>query len=594
MTNYFKYTNGEAFLLNGQDYKGFFHVKDGYGYTKKIHSDLSEKLTPKKNFLSNFYLKKLEFDNQLQFIEQITPNFSNTFDIINKNELTKLFESIDYNNLVIFKSLVIQRPEIINFDENNCHYYGLSSSPVDMRNDDTMITKNVISQIDPYEYSPEWEFMNNITHGSLFVSSDESFKYLCTTGLRLFIVKGSVEVGSFLTYEEIKLADFEEVYNIHYDQPNGRISIVVNNEIRIYRAKNFIECDELILIDIINLGDIESNILTWGLQKEFSQTFGRFRSRFYNDDSNNSEDLRFGNNLRIVNNLDQINIYNKYSNTKINALSNKKYNINNILSVSIRTDDDLIGILHQNDSKYYLSFFDPYNIDTTFKTHEISNLSDSKKYNIYFSDVDSNILHINTENQHQIRFISNPTHAPGQMKNFNLKYPDALIFGDAFEKFRDSITKWNTSTLSSNNYKNIGVSIFTVKNRRYILLNNSGRLYYLKQSLSDMYLKSFPIDATKEYEQISCGDNSFGLSFNKNIERILKDTLTLYTKSNNSFIFEKNDTILSKIKEINYSIENLYFNGNESVNIITTQRILSLINDIQEDLKCKCRFTCTA
>ena len=85
MITYFKYTNGESFTSNGIDYSGFFNVDNGIAYTGKTKDQFSEELTSKNNFSSEFYLRKLEFDNQFDSIQRITPYFTNAFDVLNKN-----------------------------------------------------------------------------------------------------------------------------------------------------------------------------------------------------------------------------------------------------------------------------------------------------------------------------------------------------------------------------------------------------------------------------------------------------------------------------------------------------------------------------
>ena len=60
--------------------------------------------------------------------------------------------------------------------------------------------------------------------------------------------------------------------------------------------------------------------------------------------------------------------------------------------------------------------------------------------------------------------------------------------------------------------------------------------------------------------------------------------LNLYTKSTNYYVIEKNDVIFNKLGEITYEIDNLYLNGNETINILTINRILNLVNNLQKKL----------
>lgn len=584
MRSYFKYTNGEAFTLNGVDYSGFFNIgDDGNVYTGKTTTSTSELLTPKSSFISDFYLNKMEFDNQYNSIEDVFPAYANVLDILNKEEMDKIFSTINKNNLLVFKSLVINNPTIIDFDNNGCHYYGLSSTPIDMRADDVMIGKNVVSHIDPFEYSPEWEFLENIKHGCFLVKSDQTFKYLCTTGENLIILKGSFDDNTYIEYTIENLEMPKEVLQIHYDEYENKILIIINDEILIYDAINFIECDNLILIDSIKLESVTSEILTWGTKKEYSNLIGKWSRKFYNINPNLTEFMKFGNNYRTTLEGSLLYIWNKYSNDVISTINLEELGITDILDFQIRTIDDYIAILHENNG-FNISFLDSLDVENTFKNYKIEEFDESENYRVVFSDFDSNVIFLNSKAQTQTRLISNPIYPVGQMREKTLKYPRGYKWGDTYQKFGNSVIKWNTNTLNSNFYTNYHFNSTTKSNINYILLHNSGRLYPLKQNISNVYQSAIDIATEKYFKGITCSDTSFGLFFNKNISSILKDILNLYTKSINSYIIEKNDVFLKKIEEITYETNNLYLNGNETINILSINRILNLINNLQKKL----------
>ena len=94
--SYYKYTNGEAFTLDGTPYVGFFHVNDsGEAFSEKVSTSDSVSLTPNDTFISDFYLKRLEFDNTRGDLDNISYNSINYFDILNKNELNKILDSLN-------------------------------------------------------------------------------------------------------------------------------------------------------------------------------------------------------------------------------------------------------------------------------------------------------------------------------------------------------------------------------------------------------------------------------------------------------------------------------------------------------------------
>lgn len=584
MISYFKFSNGEAFTLNDVDYTGFFNIEGGIAYTERNKSVTSEQLTPKNTFISDFYLNKMEFDNQFNSITGASNINANVFDVLNKVEMERLLSIINQNNLIVFKSLVINNPQIINFTENDSHYYGLSSTPIDIRPDDLMLGKKNISHIDPFRYSTEWMFLEKIKYGALFVKSDQTFKYLCSTGFELYTLKGSFTDESYIEYSVQELEIPKEIYGIDYDEFENKITIITLGELLVYDSINFIECDTLVLVDSVKLGDVDSEILTWGIQTEYNNLIGVWDRRFYNIADFSTEFIRFGKNYRITVDDGDLIFKNKYSTEKIMGINLNSLNIEQILDVDIRVVDDCVLILHKKSDKFHITFFDPLDIDVSLMDWEIFEFDESNNYRIFFSTYDSNIFYLNSETQSHTRMISNPTYPVGQMRENNLKYVEKQTFKNYLQKFGSCVLKWNTEALDSNSFTNYMFDSITKSDKNYILLINSGRIYPLRQNISNAYLPSIPLDLVKSYDGIRCSDTSFGLFFNKNISYILKDILLLYTKATNSYSIDENDVFLTKIQEITYDTNNLYINGNENINVLTLQRILTLLTDLQKQL----------
>lgn len=580
---YFKYTNGEAFTLNNSDYTGFFNVNDNIAYSGKIKDDFSEKLTPKNNFISNFYLKKLHFNNQVGSIREIEPFLSQTFDILNKDQLDKIFEVVNDNNLKVFKSLITSKPEIVNFDNNSSHFYGLSTTQIDDRNDDEIFGKNVISHIDPFRFSDEWAFLENIKYSALFVDSEESFKYLCSDGDFLYTIKGSFSNRDKLVKIIQPLGFAELVFGINYDEYKNQILILVNNVIRIYDAINYIECDELILIDEIILGGLETLPLTWGAETEFSNIKTKFSRTFYNLGQLGFDNLSIGKNFRVITNGTVVEFRNKYSSDLIISLNLENNGVEDILAIDCRYEDDFCAILHKKDN-YHLIMFNPYDVEPSYQDVIINDVLDSSNYRLKFSPFDSDIIFIISSGETQVRYLSNPRNSASRMREKNLKYPPKITFGDMFQRFGDSNLKWNTNTLDSNFFTNKTFNIITRSNKNYYILQNSGRIYALNQQIIDFLQNSIPLNVEKSFDSIQCGKTSFGLFFNKNISSVMKDLLTLYTKASNSYKYSIDNVIPNTIDEIDYDINNLFMNGNETVNVITMQRIFNNVLDVQKKL----------
>ena len=583
MITYFKYTNGESFTLNGIDYSGFFNIDGNTAYTGKVKDQFSEILTSKNNFSSEFYLKKLEFDNQFDSIQDISPYFTNAFDILNKNELDKVFDKINTNNLIVFKSLIISDPQIVDFDENDCHFYGLSSTIRDERNDDVMTGKDVVSHIDNFDYSNEWEFLEKIKYGDFIVKSDQSFKYLCSTGNDLITINGSFDNTSLLTYTYQELDIDEEVYGINYDEFENKINIIINDVINSYEGLNYIECGTLILVDSIKIGTSEQAPFTWDYDKVFSDTNKLFTTEFFTKSIYNTKFMKYGDNMRTIIDGNTLYLWNKKSSDLLATVNLLEYNIENVSAIDIRDVDDFVIILHEKNNVYSIATFDPYLITNTFINYEISDLV-KDDYDISFSTYDSNIFFIRSIKNLETRFISNPRNTASNFKKFNLKYPPDYIFGKTYHKFGNTPTKWNTNRINANNFYNILFNEITKGDKNYTLLHNSGRLYALKQPIKNNRYMAIDDSISKNFENVTCGDYSFGLFFNKNISNILKDTLTLFTRASNSFNLKKDDVLLNEIKAIDYDLKNLTINGNESINTTTMQRIFISISEIQQKL----------
>lgn len=583
MITYFKYTNGESFTLNGLDYSGFFNVQDGVAYTGKIKDEFSEELASKKRFLSEFYLKKLEFDNEFNYVENITPYFSSSFDILNKNTLDEMFDKINTNNLIVFKSLTINNPGIIDFDENDCHFYGLSSTNRDTRNDDIMTGKNMTTHIDNFNYSDEWAFLENVKYGDFIVKSDQNFKYLCSTGRNLITINGSFDDISLLTYNITDLEFGKEVYGIYYDDFENKINVIINDVINIYEGLNYIECENLILVDSIKIGNVETISLKWSLERKFGETQSVYPDKFYNINSNNVKFMKYGDNMRTVIDKNILYLWNKKSSTLLATMNLLDYGIENVSAIDIRNIDDFVIILHLKNGVYSIATFDPYLIPTTFVNYEVNDLIENE-YDIVFSTYDSNIFYIRNSEHIETRFISNPRNTAGNFRKFNLKYLPDYLFGNTYHKFGATPIKWNTNRIKANNFYNILFNEISKSNKNYTLLHNSGRLYALKQPTINYRYSAINDNIDKYFTNVSCSNNSFGIFFNKNLSNILKDILTLYTKASNSYNLNKDNALLSNIKQIDYDLQNLKINGNESINTTTMQRIFTLIIEIQQKL----------
>jgi len=589
MISYFKYTNGDAFTLNNVDYSGFFTIVDDNAYTGKLKDSNSELLTPKQNFMSNFYLKKLEFDNQYNSIESIKPYFSNSFDILNKNELDKIFDAINTNNLIVFKSLFTQNPQIVDFDNNNCHFYGLTSTNVN--NPDDMTGKINSLYAANLNDSVEWSFLEKIKYGDFIVQSNQNFKYLCSTGKDLILIIGSFTDRKELTYKSLQLEEKQEIYGIYYDEVDNKINIMINDEVCVYEGLNFISCggegenifDHLILVDKLQLKPVQHFELKFTDKIKFIKVKQFFEKKNFILNENNVDSVKFGSKMRTFIDDDQVlYIYNKKGSQVLATIPLNDLGITTALAIDIRSVDDLVSILYRNVNEYRICFFDPFDFENSFTDNILSSFPISSKYVLKFSSFDSNIFFINTKNRIECRYISNPSYASATFRDYNLKYLPRLTFKDAYYVFDNKLITLNSG--ENTNIVNINFKELSKGDTNYHLLHNSRRLYTLKQPIIDTYQSAINRSLKKYFIDIDCVSDSFGIFLNRQLFNITADILTLHTKAINSYIIRNDDVLLGNIKQIEYDLNNLKMNGNESVNTITLQRIFTLIVEIQQKL----------
>jgi hypothetical protein len=118
----------------------------------------------------------------------------------------------------------------------------------------------------------------------------------------------------------------------------------------------------------------------------------------------------------------------------------------------------------------------------------------------------------------------------------------------------------------------------------YMLLHNVGRLYVMKQPISNRFMSSIPLNIEKFYSGISCSESSIGLYFNTSISNLIKDTLNLFNQSSGTFSIYEKKTIVKQLNDFILKTDNLYINGNETINVLTLQRIFILLTEIQSKL----------
>jgi hypothetical protein len=93
-----------------------------------------------------------------------------------------------------------------------------------------------------------------------------------------------------------------------------------------------------------------------------------------------------------------------------------------------------------------------------------------------------------------------------------------------------------------------------------------------------------PLSLKKSYNGISTSETSFGVYLNANLRKIVEDVITLHQKASKTYTYSSDDVMDTTIKMLQVDIENFYFQGNETFNALTIQRIVKNIIDLQKTL----------
>ena len=583
--SYHKYTNGTAFTLNNQDYTGFFNISQSIPYTGKYLDGDSLELSYKTTFIGDFFSKLVENDATYKHLPKITPYYSNVLDILNNQGINEMATAIDTNNIQVFKGLNIGNPTIYNFEKNSNLYYGISSST------ESMLGKQNYTHIEPFTTSTAWSFLDKITVGTFFVNSNEDFKYFCSTGKVDYLISGSFKMPTALTV--ISTNDLHPKYtttpdynyHIHNDYDDSRFFVVNNDFINIYDSSNYDNCGNMPFIDRISLIKTTTHDYIFGQMRQ--NTFGNFHhtfgSMFNTDNPNNPAYIKIGKNARTGLNGNVLSISNKYSSTLYQTIDLSSH-VGTILSLDISPSTDDVVVLHVKDGALWILAL--YNLDSTTITNTQlqSIILGLDWYKIQFSNIDSNQIYVYNQKEYQSRYLSAPEYPAGRLEQGELLYFRPYTFSEAKEKFNLIDIKFNSNKYESNHFNVLVASQITKNDSMYMLLHNIGRLYALKQPIIDNIFSIIPLNLQKYFNYTKCSESSLGIYINSILSNLVKDTMSLLTNAQGQFNISEYTVIIAELQDIVFDMENMYMNGNETVNVITFQRILTTISNIQSKL----------
>jgi hypothetical protein len=591
MIYYFKYDNGNAFTLNGNDYSGYFHVLSGVAYSEKKPTNKSAKLTPKSIFLTELFLKETIFDGNFEDLTIFTPN---AFDILDETNLNYLFQNINDNNLKIFKTHVYLNPEFIKYDYNNNHFYTLSSTELDIRTPDDIPTgKNVYTHSDPFSGNPDWAFLDTITDGFFVMGENESFVYYCMNNTNTYSIG-----GDFVNKEAIQLltqSPNENVLRIDGDYSNNELYYYHTDKISIYDFSKYAICGSLTLKDSL------------------STTITPETKNFFKMGSDKRTEVK--------DNI--IYIKNRYSNEIYQTVTYFDLGISSIKALDIRKNDDAIILIGNDGDSDYFIFFDVEDVTNSLQKTQISTINVVN--NLSFSTEDSDVFLIthtvDTEKRIESRIISNPDATIGVTGDVSYFYLRDYLWKDTLNTWNTIQIKHNSNAMQSNRFNNLTFNTVQNNGHAYSIVHNIGRIYASKGRY-DMYSSTIDTNLAKKFKQFNCSGNSIGIAFNIGILNLIKDLLSLYTTAYQikdyksiknitvddyiwkitNISIDKNELLWttrdsSKVKKstdprfnaipienLIFELENTLINGNETINIVSIQRIFLAIVAIQSKI----------
>lgn len=617
MIEYYKHTTGNAFTLNGNDYYGFFHVdNDGRAYTGKRQSSDMEELVYKPTFIADFYKSRRDFDNCFASIEGLTPYNVNNFDILNKEGMDQILNIFNDNNIVCFKGLSLPNPTIYDLETNDFYFNGIIGDSL------SLSAINSLAFTSDIPSNSQWSFLNYIVASDFDVDAFDNFKYYCATDTDFYVLQGNFTVEEPFTileqypvYSKTNSNIKDYIYSIYNSEEDNKLYIVKKDSIEIYDNSQFNVCQNQKLVDVIELSASSITDLKWGSDRvKFSESKNTFNTSFEVQNPNNPEFIRFGNNLRtyVQNNI--LYLYGKNSNVLYSTLALSSFECKQALAIDIRDVDDLVCILFAGlDDNVGMAFFDPqvnnttqfnpnslntqdqnlaivytqlYNLESYPKEYRdpLQTVVNKQNYKIHFCYFDSNIIQIDTPTESQTRSVTNPLFPLSKSRISELFYPSKYTFGNFKVKFGEFFGTWNYKDQLSNSYNTIIKNDLVKNDSIYTIIHNFGRVHFLKNQIPNYLFNLVPLDLIKNYNGIPCSESSIGLYFNNAISNIIKDTLLLYSKSYGGFTIQRQNVIVRELKDILKNTNDLYLNGNETINTISLQRIFDLLYQMQEEL----------
>lgn len=586
MINYFKYTDGNAFTLSGQDYKGMFNIKDGIITSGGILTSNSQALSSKGNFLSRVYSKEFNFNVTKDDVVTIDKPKVYPRTILTMTYLLDVARRLNANNLLLYSKMITYNSNLLNTitktpAETSIVFCLTSASTSDPL---TGLKMPIDAGVRfPFSQNPNSSYyvpfrddilLSNAAATFIVTQPNEDFKYYTSN----YVLSGAFNQTSRQAILTSTLTPGVSSNGLVYNKYENLLYNIskTNNNYSIYSFYSSTSC----------------------LTASF---FDRVDTTKYNTTNNDKSQVSFGKRYRSAVVYDQglqiLEISKVNTSLQLLSILPADLGFELFFSISQRFEDDAIAIYGISGGQAVLNVYDISELLLgSLNAYTSSIVENSSSLDIItFSPFDSDIIIFT-------RYASEGAVEDLAWRSIsNASYPILKINGNQPLGFIGSTKLQGMPALSAiyRNVENVhielGISdemphyIYDVK---FDVTNNISSIIFYRDSYetystSNVFSSIVPLDLPYCFnENFIPADSSIGIAFNDYIKSIIKDTYSLYNAAASRFVYN-NEFVISTT--LPYGLPNLpdtYLRvyENESFNVGVLNRIIEGITEIQDTI----------
>lgn len=563
MISYFKYTNGEAFTLDGVDYRGMVNVKGDTAYTRAMYGTDSKLLSSKESFMAASILNRSNFDYTSE------SNLSKTLSsievyprsILNINTITGILDTLNKNNIALYSAGVC-------YDQN---YFNLLFKTLDTLPTTYCLSAygSMFNNVPIPLYKIPFDVSGLVLYGvdspvnarnSLFVASSGSFKYYNNGGL----ATGSLTTSTVPTFSTglQSTQDFAHKY-LNYDMYNSVIYQTNSSNFSIF-TYNYKSASNVIALE----DKIDSSSM--GI------TTGQLNSSY-------------GKNYRTVIAMSlgayTLEVYKVRSSKLLRSFNPGDLGLDNIILLSQRFEDDILLIYGTKNDAYVLVVCDIPTLVNSGQILSINNINGIVANLIELSPFDSDIAIFKTFagdgtlSSLEFRSITHPLEPITTYESGTLV---PIRVNDIIEQINVNVNACNDYVLGSVVASKVNDIAFNVSEtvNSVIIYNDS-----IVTNTNNIFAPIQPLTLHQNYSTSVISDSSIGLTINNALKTIIQDTLSIYyhyTKRKQFSNSVSTGNVPTMLKDV--TTDNLAIYGNEGINVSVLNRVIKKVLQLQQYL----------